>query len=71
MGAAAVGWVANSHQASALYLVGGATAFIVGLISLKFLVWTLKRNTFFIFSLYCWLVGLTYLAFFDAGKVHT
>jgi len=64
IGAGAVEWEANAHQASALYLIGGATAFIVGLISLRFLVWTLKRNTFFIFSLYCWLVGLTYLAFF-------
>ena len=64
MGAAAVEWGTNSHHVSSLHLVGGATAFIVGLISLRFLVWTLKRNTFFIFSLYCWLVGLAYLAFF-------
>ncbi|MCE5275968.1 MAG: undecaprenyl-diphosphate phosphatase [Syntrophaceae bacterium] len=64
MGAAAVEWGTNSHHVSSLHLVGGATAFIVGLISLRFLVWTLKRNTFFIFSLYCWLVGFVYLAFF-------
>lgn len=64
MGAAAVVWGTNPHSGSSLHLVGGATAFIVGLISLRFLVWTLKRNTFFIFSVYCWLVGLAYLAFF-------
>lgn len=63
IGVASIKWWSNPYEASYLHLVGGTTSFIVGLISLRFLVWTLKRNTFFIFSLYCWLVGLIYLAF--------
>jgi undecaprenyl pyrophosphate phosphatase UppP len=53
IGEASIEWWSNPYEASYLHLVRGTTAFIVGLISLRFLVWTLKRNTFFIFSLYC------------------
>jgi undecaprenyl pyrophosphate phosphatase UppP len=63
IGDVSIEWWNNPYEASYLHLVRGTTTFIVGLISLRFLVWTLKRNTFFIFSLYCWLVGLIYLAF--------
>ncbi len=61
MGAAALEWSGATQPFSAVHLIGALTSFIVGLISLKFLVWTLKRHNFFIFSVYCWITGSVYL----------
>ncbi len=53
----------SGGQLGMIHIVGSLTAFIVGLISLKFLVWTLKKHNFFIFSIYCWIAGTGYLVF--------
>ena len=62
IGATILEWGGTSQHLTASHIVGAVTAFIVGLISLKFLVWTLKKHTFIIFSIYCWLAGLLYIA---------
>lgn len=62
LGAVALEWSGADHGITICDVAGTLTAFIVGLISLKFLVWTLRRHNFFIFSVYCWLVGIIYLA---------
>ncbi|HHO75495.1 MAG TPA: undecaprenyl-diphosphate phosphatase [Deltaproteobacteria bacterium] len=62
IGAVILEWGGTTQPLTWLHIIGGVTAFIVGLISLQFLVWTLKKHNFFIFSVYCWLAGLTYLA---------
>lgn len=62
IGAAVLEWGGTTQNLNASHIVGAATAFIVGLISLKFLVWTLKKHNFIIFSIYCWLAGLLYIA---------
>ncbi len=62
IGATILEWGGQPQALTPLHLIGGVTAFIVGLISLKFLVWTLQRHNFFIFSVYCWVAGLTYIA---------
>ena len=62
IGAAALEWGGTPQQLTSAHIVGAAAAFFVGLISLKFLVWTLKKHNFFIFSVYCWIAGILYLA---------
>ncbi|HOO36853.1 MAG TPA: undecaprenyl-diphosphate phosphatase [Deltaproteobacteria bacterium] len=62
IGAAVLEWGDTPQNLTASHIMGAATAFIVGLISLKFLVWTLKKHNFIIFSIYCWLAGLLYIA---------
>jgi undecaprenyl-diphosphatase len=61
LGAAFLEWSHASQKLSCIHIVGAATACIVGLISLRFLVWTLRRKNFFIFSIYCWVLGGVYL----------
>jgi undecaprenyl-diphosphatase len=63
IGAAVLEWGGKPQTLAPVHIVGAITAFIVGLISLKFLVWTLKKHNFFIFSVYCWLAGLIYIVF--------
>jgi len=55
-------WGGEMRPVGAKHLVGALSACIVGLISLKFLVWTLRKHNFFIFSVYCWVAGTLYLA---------
>ena len=62
IGAVALEWGGTTQHMTSSHIVGAATAFIVGLISLKFLVWTLKKHNFIVFSIYCWLAGLLYIA---------
>ncbi len=63
MGAGLLEWSSAPGGFELIHLIGALSAFIVGLISLKFLVWTLKKHNFFIFSVYCWIVGTGYLLF--------
>ncbi len=62
IGAVILEWGGSPQHLTWAHIVGGITSFIVGLISLQFLVWTLKKHNFFIFSVYCWLAGVIYLA---------
>lgn len=62
LGACILEWGNSPQSLSATHVVGALTAFIVGLVSLKFLVWTLKKHNFFYFSIYCWLLGSSYIA---------
>lgn len=61
IGAAALEWSDEAASLNMLHITGAAASFIIGLISLKFLVWTLRRRKFFIFSIYCWGIGSIYL----------
>lgn len=63
LGATALEWHGSTEALSLTHVIGAGSSFIVGLISLKFLVWTLQRHTFFIFSVYCWIIGLVYIAY--------
>ncbi|MCD6570749.1 MAG: undecaprenyl-diphosphate phosphatase [Deltaproteobacteria bacterium] len=63
LGAAALEWSNEAASLNMLHIVGAASAFIIGLISLRFLVWTLKRRKFFVFSIYCWIIGSIYLIY--------
>lgn len=60
-GAVILEWGQTDQAFTLVHLVGAAASFIVGLISLKILVWTLKKHNFRIFSVYCWIVGTGYL----------
>ena len=62
IGAVILEWGGSPQPLTWAHIVGGITSFIVGLISLQFLVWTLKKHNFFIFSVYCWIAGLIYIA---------
>ena len=62
LGAVVLEWGGEMRPVGAKHLVGALSACIVGLISLKFLVWTLRKHNFFIFSVYCWVAGTLYLA---------
>lgn len=62
LGAAILEWGGEIRPVEPEHLVGALASCIVGLISLKFLVWTLRRHNFFIFSVYCWVIGTLYLA---------
>ena len=62
LGAAALEWGSQTGSIEPEHLIGAVTSCIVGLISLKFLVWTLRKHNFFIFSVYCWIAGTLYLA---------
>lgn len=61
IGAATLEWSGEAASLNMLHITGAAASFIIGLISLKFLVWTLRRRKFFIFSIYCWGIGSIYL----------
>jgi undecaprenyl-diphosphatase len=61
IGAAALEWSGEAASLNMLHITGAASAFIIGLISLKFLIWTLSKRKFFIFSIYCWGIGSIYL----------
>ncbi|MEA2101222.1 MAG: undecaprenyl-diphosphate phosphatase [Thermodesulfobacteriota bacterium] len=63
MGAVVLEWSSASSTVSMIDIAGGISAFIVGLISLKFLVWILKKRSFIVFSVYCWLAGGLYLIY--------
>jgi len=52
-----------SRSFSILDLEGMFVSFIVGLIALKILVWALQRHRYFLFAIYCWIIGSAYLAF--------
>lgn len=56
----------NKADAAAIptYLVGMVVAFIVGLVSIHFLLAVVRRRRLFAFALYCWLVGTGFLVFF-------
>ncbi len=43
------------------YIIGIITAFIVGVMSLKFLLWILTKGQLLLFAIYCWVVGLIVL----------
>lgn len=45
------------------YTVGFITAFIVGYFAIDFLFKVIKEHNFWVFALYCWIVGLTTLLF--------
>lgn len=62
LGAAALEWGGEVRPVTSEHLIGAISSCIVGLISLKFLVWTLRKHNFFIFSVYCWIAGALYLA---------
>jgi undecaprenyl-diphosphatase len=62
LGAAVLEWGGEVRPVTPEHIIGALAACIVGLISLKFLVWTLRRHNFFIFSVYCWVAGTLYLA---------
>jgi len=40
------------------YLAGGGTAFIFGVIAIKYFINMLQQNKFSYFAFYCWMVGL-------------
>lgn len=61
LGAALLEYTDMSQVFSLADLAGMLSSFIVGLISLRILVWTLKKHRYFIFAVYCWLVGAAYL----------
>ncbi len=44
-------------------IVGFATAFIVGLATIHFLLGVIRRGKFYLFALYCWAVGAAVLAY--------
>jgi len=67
LGAAALEWGSQTGSIEPEHLIGAVTSCIVGLISLKFLVWTLRKHNFFIFSVYCWIAGTLYLAAHSLG----
>ena len=61
LGAAVLEWGGEIRPVTPEHFMGALASCIVGLISLKFLVWTLRRHNFFIFSLYCWILGTLYI----------
>ncbi len=61
LGAALLEYTGMTQALSVVDLAGMFSSFIVGLISLRILVWTLKKHRYFIFAVYCWLVGSVYL----------
>ncbi|HDP26383.1 MAG TPA: undecaprenyl-diphosphate phosphatase [Deltaproteobacteria bacterium] len=63
LGATVLEFHDNAEALSLDHLLAGGIACIVGLISLKFLIWTLQRHSFFIFSVYCWTIGFMYISY--------
>jgi undecaprenyl-diphosphatase len=44
-----------------VYLTGMLAAFVSGLLSIHFLLAVVRRRRLFVFALYCWLAGITFL----------